>query len=191
MSKVTLDSLVRNSVASLQASGHPFNLASVLKNMVVPKDFVVDTDLASDAMLKSYFVNTAGYEVHRLNDELVFAPKGMEQSKIMQTLFPATVTVQPIRRRIFFNISKPTTRGRIRVPVRVMRNLVQSNSPVWMLKDGESVRIYRNRPRTKADKVQKYSTDRYNNLLFLAPNPEKTYNFSVSRGVITAVPLSE
>lgn len=188
MSNTTLESLVRKTVTSLMKTGQPFNLATVLTNLQAPKGFIIDTDKASDALLKTFFVNPKGYDTTKIDDEIVFVPNGMTANEAEAILFPKSLPVA--KRRIFYNFCKPTTHGRIRVPVRVMSRLAQPKSSVWMVKKGEVARIYSRRPKVShPNEAEKYSTDCYGNLLFLAPNPEKDYAFSVSRGVITASPV--
>ena len=185
----TLDLLIRKSLSTVVATGQPFTLATVLSAIqVVPPGFVIDTCKASDSLLKAFFTSPSGYSTAKINDEIVFVPNGMSTWDAENILFPKPPPVA--KRRIFYNFCKPTTQGRIRVPVRVMKMVAQPKSSVWMVKKGETARIYSYRPRTAhPNEAEKYSTDCYGNLLFLAPNPDKDYAFSVSRGVITASPV--
>ncbi len=188
MPKTTLQSLIRKAVAPLQKANQPYNLAVVLKNLNAPADFVIDVDKAETLLVKDFYLNQGDYEIDFIGEDAVFAPVLMDKSDVQRVLYP--VNVVPAKRRIFYNFCKPTTKGRIRVPVRVMSRLGQPKTSVWMVKKGEVARIYSRRPRVShPNEAEKYSIDCYGNLLFLAPNPEKDYAFSVSRGVITASPV--
>lgn len=189
MPKTSLQTLIRKTVASFQKANQPYNLAVVLKNLNAPADFVVDVDKAETLLVKDFYLNQGDYEIDLVGEDVVFAPALMQKSDVEIALYPP-VEVVPAKRRIFYNFCKPTTMGRIRVPVRVMSRLGQPKTSVWMVKKGEVARIYSRRPRVShPNEAEKYSIDCYGNLLFLAPNPEKDYAFSVSRGVITASPV--
>jgi hypothetical protein len=190
MPKTSLQSLIRSTVSTFQQANQPYNLALVLKNLNAPTDFVIDVDKAETLLVKDFYLNQNDYEIDFVGEDVVFAPTLMQKSEIKSILYPAPVDVVPAKRRIFYNFCKPTTNGRIRVPVRVMSRLAQAKSSVWMVKNGDVARIYSHRPRmSHPNEAEKYSTDCYGNLLFLAPNPKKDYAFSVSRGVITASPV--
>jgi hypothetical protein len=188
MPKTSLQSLIRKTVSALQKNAQPYNLATVLKNLNAPTDFVIDVDKAETLLVKDFYINQGEYEIDIIDTDVVFAPVLMSRDDVKNILYPANVV--PAKRRIFYNFCKPTTNGRIRVPVRVMRRLAEAKSSVWMVKNGDVARIYSRRPRVShPNEAEKYSTDCYGNLLFLAPNPDKDYAFSVSRGVITASPV--
>jgi hypothetical protein len=190
MPNVSLETLVRKSFESLKAQSAPINLATVLKNLNAPSGMVIDTDKAENALLKSFFVNPGNYTVQMLNGDAVYAPSDMSVKEIESLLNPRSVSKPRAKSaprdytpRTVFNYCQPTTRGRLRVPVRVMRGVASAGDKVFVTKSGDSIRI---RP-TKIRGVQGrfYTVDRYNNLLFPAPT-EGAYKFSASRGVITA-----
>ena len=188
MPKTALQSLIRSTVSAFQKSGQPYNLATVLKNLNAPKDFVIDVDKAETLLVKDFYINQGDYEIDLIDTDVVFAPALMSREDVKNILYPSNVV--PAKRRIFYNFCKPTTMGRIRVPVRVMKLVGQPKTAVWMVKKGDVARIYSRRPRVShPNEAEKYSIDCYGNLLFLAPNPDKDYAFSVSRGVITASPV--
>lgn len=190
MPTVSLETLIRNKFEAFKSISAPVNLASILKNLDVPSGMIVDTDKAENALLKSFFVNPGNYTVQMLDGDAVYAPSDMSVKEIESLLNPRSVSKPRAKSaprdytpRTVFNYCQPTTRGRLRVPVRLLRGVASAGDKVFVTKSGDSIRI---RP-TKIRGVQGrfYTVDRYNNLLFPAPS-EGAYKFSASRGVITA-----
>jgi hypothetical protein len=190
MSNVSLETLVRNSFESLKAKSSPLNLATVLANLNAPSGMVIDTDKAENALLKSFFVNPGNYTVQVLNGDTVYAPSDMSVKEIESLMNPRSISKPRAKSaprdytpRTVFNYCQPTTRGRLRVPVRVMRSVAGVGEKVFITNAGGTIRI---RPtKIRGTQGRFYKVDRYNNLLFPAPT-EGAYKFSVSRGVITA-----
>jgi hypothetical protein len=190
MSNVSLETLVRNSFESLKAKSSPVNLALVLANLNAPAGMVIDTDKAENALLKSFFVNPGNYTVQVLNDETVYAPSGMSVKEIEKLMNPRSVSktraksvARGYTQNIVFNYCQPTTRGRLRVPVRVMRRVANAGDKVFVTNSGNTIRI---RPtKIRGAEGRFYKVDQYNNLLFPAP-VNGAYKFSASRGIITA-----
>jgi len=190
MSNVSLETLIRNKFEALKSISAPINLATILLNLDDQSGKVIDTDKAENALLKAFFVNPGNYTVRKMNDDTVYAPSDMTVKEIEKLLYPQSVSKTRAKsaprsytQNIVFNYCQPTTRGRLRVPVRVMRSVANAGDKVFVTSSGGTIRI---RPtKIRGAEGRFYKVDQYNNLLFPAP-VNGAYKFSASRGVITA-----
>ena len=88
MPKTSLQSLIRKTVSALQKNAQPYNLATVLKNLNAPTDFVIDVDKAETLLVKDFYINQGEYEIDIIDTDVVFAPVLMSRDDVKNILYP-------------------------------------------------------------------------------------------------------